>query len=57
MFSEDSYIDFCVTEAVILKDMHTERMATKAQRTDEIMNRWKRGEITIEEAERLKAQV
>lgn len=56
-FSEDSYIDFCVAEAVILKDMSMERKAAKAQRENEVMTRWKRDEITSDEAERLRAQL
>lgn len=50
-------IDFLVTEAVILKSMNAERKASVAQREAQIMTRWKAGEISTEDAQRLKTQI
>lgn len=56
-FSEDSFVDYCVTEAVILSEMHADRTASKAQRREEIMARWKSDQIDTDEAQRLLNQL
>ncbi len=56
-FSEDSYIDYCVTEAVILREMTANRKAELAQRETQIMDRWKNGQISTEDAQRAVAEL
>ena len=51
-FSDDSYLDFCVTEAVILSEMTANRTANKAQREKDILDQWKAGRISSEDAQR-----
>ena len=56
-FSEDTYVDFCVTEAVILKEMTSKRKAELAQRETQIREAWKADKISTEEAQRRIAEL